>query len=125
MSAVQTCPRCGAGAMQLSQRLGHVEVFRCESCGWEAAGTFFPASELAHLEHAALPVAIRLKAVSPSVREIMVVRQLLPEYAGRPVAELRSVLRGGAVLCARPQAAAEELQRRARGLGLELLLERA
>jgi Zn ribbon nucleic-acid-binding protein len=123
MTGANLCPNCGANAMVLRERRGHMEVYRCQACGWEAAGTSSPASEVPRLEKDLMMFRLRLATQQPGLLEAKVLRQLLPEYADRSIAELKTSLRQGDVVCTRPRRAAAELQRQARELGVELLLE--
>ena len=109
--------------MQLHSRTGHLEVFRCDSCGWEAAGTFTPAADVAGWAVELERCQIRLDAPVTGTRELVAIRKLFPELANRSIAELKNQLGTGASLGFRSRGVAEELESEARENGISLLLE--
>lgn len=119
----EACHSCKVGTVVFNRREGHMEVFKCDSCGWEAAGTFSPAADVARFEYELEPFRIRLASAVSGAREISVVRRLFPEQADSSISELKRQLCEGAILGIRSRRVAEGLQLEARAAGVELTLE--
>ena len=102
-----------------------MEVFKCESCGWEVASTSFPSADVPRLEYELTPFDVRLGQQVSSAHDISVMRSLFPELAERSIADLKDRLRVGESLGIRSRREAERLQLEARSDGIVLIVEPA
>lgn len=121
MTAVEefVCQRCG-GPIEFVDRVGDVLRYRCRTCGLEVVGTVSTIESIPRPKWVALRATWR--ATGPSITEIRALRELFPEFAERRLGQLVSDLRGTRIadLGRRVQGHALELQKSAKGLGLNL-----
>jgi hypothetical protein len=123
---VSLCPTCSGTDVVLVESRGHLEVFRCRSCGAETAGTAY------YLEHDLFPeayllVGVRLRArwrgEVPSWRELAALRHVFPALTHEPIGEFAARLRGGEPFVSEPVTPTEAdrliAEARARALVLE------
>jgi hypothetical protein len=125
--ATMDCPKC-EGDLVLLSTLGHMEIYRCSSCGEETFAMVVPGAELEQMLglHDTREVIVRTlwKQGAPSASELKALRELVPELAEVSVAELIRRSSGGYLVVGTFRRwEAERLAGAAAARGLALLIE--
>ena len=115
------CPNCKANELVLMDTRGHVELFACRQCGYEAGGTVFRLSDIPSMPES-VALLVRWKAERPSVTELRTLRRTFSQFRDVSIKELLATLGEGptAPLGRFPRPIAEELRRGAHANGLLL-----
>lgn len=115
------CPKCNADDLVLAESRGHLEVYRCATCGFEAGSTVYGTHDIPP-QPESVALSVLWKTGHARAEEIHALRATFPEFRDVNVTELlatvgkRPLVRVGVY----PRPFAEELGRQARARGLSV-----
>lgn len=119
---LKKCNNCG-GKLEIVDRLGSIETYRCEQCGKEENVHFSIApGELYSMQKDTLELFIDWRQKDNDLKIIMKLRSILPELKKQTIDKIKDIIREGqsySIGRYYPDQA-EKLQRSLEGVGLKI-----
>jgi hypothetical protein len=118
------CPTCNADDLVLAESRGHIEVYRCRTCGFETWGTVCWGDEIPP-QPASVSLSVLWKTGHASAAEIHALRASFPQFRDLSITELLATVgkSPSVQVGVFTRTRAEELGRQAhaRGLSIEIV----
>jgi hypothetical protein len=82
------CPKCNGVATAKTQ--GHLEMIRCDHCGWTQSSSIYPESDVALIDESPESVIVQINWSSEkqSGGEVVRARQLFEQFGDIPLSQL-------------------------------------
>lgn len=119
---LKKCDNCG-GKIEIVDRVGSIETYRCERCGREENVHFSIApDELYSIQRDTVELFIDWQQKDNDLKIIMKIRRILPEFKQKTIDKIKDLIREGQSysLGRYYLVQAEELQRSLEGVGLKV-----
>jgi hypothetical protein len=82
------CPKCRGTAVIVTK--GHLELIRCDGCGWTQTSTVYPESEVALIDESPELVAVQINwsSQSDAGKQVALARQLFEQLGNIPLSKV-------------------------------------